>query len=102
MMNIESVGSFGGWCWEHFTSSPPPHLPSIPAVGVSEGGGGKGARRLFLCADPPTLFRNIAAGLLESNRQGLKCDHLGETSGRTFIWLAQGRQPARTGPTRMC
>lgn len=41
-MNIESVGSGGGRWWEHFTGSPPPRLPSIPAEGVSEGGGDKG------------------------------------------------------------
>lgn len=39
-MNIESVWSGGGRWWEHFTGSPPARLPSIPAVGVSEGGGG--------------------------------------------------------------
>lgn len=70
-----------------------PTSPSIPAVGVSGGGG-----YLFLYVYAPTLFRNTAAGLPESNRQGLKCDKLGETLGRTFILLAQGRQPARTGP----
>lgn len=73
----------GGGGWEHFTGSPPPHLPSIPAVAVREGGRerGKGVvQYLFLLDSAATLFRNTAARPLESNRQGLKCDKLGGTS----------------------
>lgn len=65
-MNIESVGSGGGWCGvvgggEHFTGipPPPPRLSSIPAVGVREGGGE--VQYLFLLVSAPTLFRNAAA-----------------------------------------
>lgn len=79
-------------------AAPVPASPASLLWDLVKGGGGEGARYLLHCVCEPTLFRNAAAGPLEFHRRALKCDKLGETSGRTFIWLAQGRWAARTGP----